>query len=65
MSQLDVIFFSLPISRKREGGMLVFPLFHCVPTNLTLIDVNDFIFVIKSQSSLLFWVFLYTIQFGY
>lgn len=45
--------------------MLVFPLFHCVPTNLTLIDVNNFIFVIQSQSSLLFWFFLYTIQFGY
>lgn len=35
--------------------MLVFPLFHCVPTILTLIDINDFIFVIQSQSSLLFW----------
>lgn len=37
--------------------MLVFPLFHCVPTILTLIDINDFIFVIQSQSSLLFGVF--------
>lgn len=37
-------FFSLPISRKREGG----------PTNLTLIDINDFIIVIQSESSLLF-----------
>lgn len=41
-------FFSLPISRKREGG----------PTNLTLIDINDFIFVIQSQSS--FLGFFYT-----
>lgn len=39
---------------------MVFPLFHCVPTILTLIDINDFIFVIQSQSSLLFWVFFYT-----
>lgn len=45
--------------------MLVFPLFHCVPTILTLIDINDFIIVIQSQSSLLFWFFLYIIQLGY
>lgn len=34
--------------------MLVFSFVHCVPTIFTLVDINDFIFVLQSQSSLLF-----------